>query len=242
MIYHDVSQGSDEWFRMRLGVATASCFDKIITPKTGEISKSAEKYANQLVGEMICGENSEKFQSYWMERGALMEPKARAQYEIITDYTLDRGGFVTNDDMTIGASPDVRVVNPSTGKIIGAAEIKCPAPDTHIENLKRAFREKKIDPSYIPQVQGQILVGEFDFVDWFSYHPDMPPAHIRTNRDDAFCDKLEYALNEFIGMVEETIFMFERIGLIVPPRPIIMMHKSAQAKVDDQIPDYLSGG
>ena len=69
MIYHDFAQQSEEWYRARLGVATASCFDKIITPKKLELSKSAEDYAFTLVGEMVTGESAEKFQSYWMERG-----------------------------------------------------------------------------------------------------------------------------------------------------------------------------
>ena len=92
MIYHEVTQQSPEWFRMRLGLATASCFDRIITPKTAEPSKSMDDYANSLIGELITGENSEKFQSYWMERGAQMEAEASAAYEVITDFTLDRGG------------------------------------------------------------------------------------------------------------------------------------------------------
>jgi len=41
------------------GLATASCFDKIITPKTAEPSKSMDEYANGLIGELITGERSE---------------------------------------------------------------------------------------------------------------------------------------------------------------------------------------
>lgn len=221
-IFHDVGQGTIEWFNMRLGVATASCFDKIITPKTGELSKQCDDYANQLIGEMITGETAEKFpQTYWMERGAQLEGDAAAAYEAITDFTLDMGGFMTNDDLTIGASPDRRVFGPD-GRVVGGVEIKCPAPATHIANL---LRHDKIDPSYIPQVQGQMYVCGFDFIDWFSYHPDMPPAHIRTYRDDDFCEKLEDCLNNFMRIVEMKIDTLKSKGVIVPERPIVRIYK-----------------
>lgn len=237
-IYHEVSQGSAEWFKMRLGVATASCFGKIITPKTCEPSKQMGEYANKLIGELVTGENSETFTSYWMERGAQFEADAAAAYEVITDFTLDRGGFLTNDDMTIGASPDRRVFD-RDGHVIGGVEIKCPAPATHVGNL---LRGEEIDPSYIPQVQGQILVGGFEFVDWFSYHPDMPPAHIRTYRDDSFCEKLQYALDEFCGVMDENILKLKGLGLDIPDRPIIQMHKDATNFKNDKINDYLYAG
>lgn len=224
-IFHDVGQGTIEWFKMRLGVATASCFDKIITPKTGEPSKQCDDYANQLIGEMITGETAEKFpQTYWMERGSQLEGEAALSYEAITGLTLDMGGFMTDDDMMFGASPDRRVIGPG-GDVIGGIEIKCPAPATHIANL---LRHGKIDPSYIPQVQGQIFICGFQFVDWFSYHPDMPPAHIRTYRDDDFCDKLEYCLKKFVEIVDDKIEILRLQGVIVPDRPILLKHKETK--------------
>lgn len=242
MIFHDVTQWSPEWFRMRLGVATASNFHKIITPITGKLSKSAETYASSLVGEMITGENAEKFQSYWMERGGAMEAAAASSYEIITGLTLDRGGFITNDEMTAGASPDRRVRGDKSGLIVGGVEIKCPSPEVHIENLKRAIKHGAIDPFYIPQVQGQILFGEFEFVDWFSYHPEMPPAHIRTYRDYEYCEKLKEALGALLDMVNETIYLFKTIGFDVPARPIVMMREQELRKDNSEIPEYLMAG
>lgn len=225
MIFHDVSQGSAEWFKMRLGIATASCFDKIVTPKTFEPSKQMEDYAFKLIGELVTLENSEVFTSYWMERGAQLEDDAARSYEAITGHNLINGGFVTNDAMTYGASPDRRVLD-STGNVIGGVEIKCPAPATHIKNI---LRNGEIDPSYLPQVQGQILIGGFEFVDWFSYHPDMPPALIRVERDDRLCQKLEVALNEFCTMVEEKISSLKKACVFVNERPILSMHEKSNA-------------
>ena len=45
-IIRDIPQGSEEWTQLRLGVATASNFNKIITA-TGKESATLEKYALQ---------------------------------------------------------------------------------------------------------------------------------------------------------------------------------------------------
>ncbi len=226
MIFHEVVQQSPDWFKMRLGVATASCFGQIITPKTAEPSKSMGGYANQLIGEVVTGENSEKFQSYWMERGAVFEAEAAAAYEAITGYTTIPGGFITDDEMLVGASPD-RIIIDGNGEYIGALEIKCPSPAVHIENLLRANDQGEIDPAYIPQVQGQILIGGLGFQDWFSYHPDMIPALIRTQKDEEYCEKMAQALEEFIILKDDKISQLKKIGMIVPENPIIQMRKQA---------------
>lgn len=193
MIFHNIEHTTDEWFKARLGLPTASCFNKIITPKTGKLSSQADAYANLLIAEIILGRPQETFpQTFWMERGEMLEADAKKLYEFETGYDIKNGGFATNDLGSAGASPDARIFD-KDGKLIGGAEIKCPAPWTHVENLLR----DEIDPDYIPQVQGQILIYGFEFVDWFSYHPEMPPALIRTYRDDEYCEKLESALSDF---------------------------------------------
>ena len=229
MIFHDLSHGSTEWFTARVGVATSSCFDKIITPKTGKISGQASGYASVLIAEMVLQMPLEKFPAnYWMEWGALKEDEAAAAYEFQTGLTLDRGGFITSDDGKTGASPDRRVRDAS-GAVIGGLEIKCPAPWTHVDNL----RTQAIDRSYYPQVMGQMLLGGFEWVDWFSYHPDMASSRIRTHRDEEYIAALDAALREFVEMVDgEMAKMVER-GLLtelpargkvpVPAEPIDYM-------------------
>lgn len=232
MIFHEVSQGSEEWHKIRIGLATSSCFGEICTPAEGKPSKSMDAYSNKLIGELITGTNSENFQSYWMERGATMEADAAASYEIITGYKLDRGGFITDDDMTMGASPDRRVLD-AHGNVIGGVEIKCPSEAIHVGNLLRMVEHGAIDPQYKPQVQGQILVGGFEFVDWFSYHPQMPPARVTTYRDDEFCEKLEIALDAFMMMLNRKIGILRDAGLIIPPRPILNFYEHAKIKTDN---------
>ncbi len=184
----DCEQGSAEWFRARLGIPTASSFDKIVTPVTGKLSKSSVKYAYRLLAERLLNAPMETIEGQqWMERGKELEPLAANQYEFVNDAQLVRVGFITTDDGLIGASPD-RLVK---GKAVGV-EIKCPAPHTHLGYLLDGHPVE-----YRPQVQGQLFVAELDRVDFYSYHPRMPPCAISTPRDEPYIKLLIEALNEF---------------------------------------------
>jgi len=169
----------------------------------------AEDYINLLLAEMILNTSLNKFpQTYWMERGAEKEGEAADLYEFETDCVLLNGGFVTDDDITRGSSLDRLVVK--EGKVVGGLEIKCPAPWTHVKNIK----SRELDPQYKQQVQGQMLVYGLDFVDWFSYHPDMPFSLIRTYRDDDYISVLEKGLDKFTSSLQTDIKKLVEIGAL----------------------------
>lgn len=233
MIYHDLTQQSPEWFQAKIGIPSGSGFDNIITPG-GKPCKGekVEAYANRLISEIIMGAPQDKFQpSYWMERGAAMEVEARSLYELTTGLVCDRGGWITNDEGTVGVSPDVRVGYLGE-PITGCSEIKCPSPWVHVENLCRMYKHGTIDPAYKPQVQGQILIGEFEFNDWFSYHPDMPPARIRTTMDVEFCEVLDGALKDFVQMMDDKMELLRSNGVIIK-RPDGVIIPDPEAPIND---------
>jgi hypothetical protein len=209
MIFHEIIQGGDDWFKLRRGIPTASCFNKIITP-TGKLSTQADEYAHLLLAEIITGENLDKFPpTYWMERGSMLEPEAAELYAFETGHILGPGGFMTDDKGRWGASPD-RLILDGNDKAIGSIEIKCPAPWTHVKNLLCP----SIDNQYIPQVQGQMLIGDLDFVDWFSYHPEMPPSNIHIERDEKFIEKLSDALENFTKIMNVKVEKLKEIGAL----------------------------
>src|SRR5688572_30777229 len=120
MKIHDCIQGTSEWFNIRSGIPTSSEFDKIITPKTGKPSSQAEHYMFALIAERLMGHPRIEFMSRWMDRGNQMESEAVAFYELQRDANTQRIGFLTNDDETVGSSPD-RFVDDD-----GLLEIKVP--------------------------------------------------------------------------------------------------------------------
>lgn len=184
MQIHNVEQGSDEWHAVRLGIPTASEFAKILTP-TGKLSAQAEAYANKLVAEKLAGKRLESFEGNdWTERGNELEAAAVSYYEVLTDSTTEKVGFVTAGEC--GCSPD-RLVGDD-----GLLEIKCPAPHTHVHYMLTG----KIEQKYTPQVQGQLMITGRKWCDLLSYHPDLPPVLIRIERDEDYIEALRGAIKE----------------------------------------------
>jgi len=182
MIIHNVEQGTPEWFRLRMGVPTASRFGEVYTA-TGKASASAENYMYSLLAEIVSNEPGESFSNAATEWGHEMEPRAVSAYEMLEGRSMEVIGFVTNDEGTIGCSPDRMNL-----------EIKCPSLKTHLKYLV----DGKVPTKYIPQVQGCIWLCEQDHWDFMSYHPDAKPLIIRVERDDDYITELSKHLNQFI--------------------------------------------
>ena len=191
MIVHNVTQGTPEWLALRSGIPTASQFDMIVTPK-GAASKQAEAYMHTLLAERIMGHSVIEVITSWMDRGSQLEAEAVAYYEAQRDLATERIGFLTNDAGTIGASPD-RFVGED-----GLLEIKVPKERTHVGYLLT----KAVDAAYYPQVQGQLWIGERKWLDIMSYHPEMPPALIRVERDEKYIATLAREVGAFADVLE----------------------------------------
>jgi hypothetical protein len=188
MLKFDCEQNTPEWYEARLGIPTASSFEKILSP-TGKLSTQAPAYMRRLVAEMVTGEQCNIVQSNeWMERGKELEVKAAHEYEAFyaIGFKVEPVGFCLTDDKIAGCSPD-RLVGDE-----GLLEIKCPAPHTHIDYLETGF-----DIGYKPQVQGQLYVTGRKWSHWYSYHPKMKPVIIPIERDEEYIEKLDKALRDF---------------------------------------------
>ncbi|MFN8994070.1 MAG: lambda exonuclease family protein [Pseudomonadota bacterium] len=193
MIIHDVEQGSAEWHALRAGIPTASEFDKILSP-TGKKSAQAEGYANRLLAELIVGGSVETWEgNVWTERGKELEQEAADFYEMSKGVTLKKVGFITDNERTMGASPD-RLIEGG-----GLLEIKCPSPHVHVAYLLKG----EVDQGYNSQLQGQMLVTGEAWVDIVSYHPQMPPVIMRVKRDESYIKSLREALDEFTATIEK---------------------------------------
>lgn len=204
MKIHNVQQGTPEWLKLRLGIPTASDFDHVITPVKGDLSKTAPKYACRLIAERLLNRPLLTLDGLqYIERGRELEPAAVKQYEFSNEVETDKVGFITTDDGRMGASPD-RLLR---GKRAGL-EVKCPAAHTHMFYMLEGHEDK-----YKPQVQGQILIGEFEFADFYSYHPLMPPAEIRTWRDADYIAKMSAALDEFCDKLEAMLMRARSMGI-----------------------------
>jgi len=186
MIELDVEQGSHEWLVARLGIPTASAFDRLLTPKTLKRSTQDKKYLDELCAEWLLGEPLDDASSIWMERGTKLESKAVGFYEMQMDVTTRKVGLCLLDDRRAGCSPD-RLIGDG-----GGLEIKCPSAKVHTGYLLNGF-----DSAHILQVQGCLWVTGRQWWDLISFNPLMPPHIVRFKRDPDIINAISEAVDDF---------------------------------------------
>lgn len=182
-------QGGSAWLRARLGIPTASKFDKILTPQTCKPSTQADGYMRTLLAEWITGESSDAGASQFMDRGTQMEPEARNWYAFDRDVELVQVGILLREDGMVGASPDALVGDD------GTLEIKCPAAATHIGYLLDGGAGLL---GYSAQVQGALWLSGRKWTDIVSYSPCMPAVVVRVARNEKYIAALDAAVSTFV--------------------------------------------
>lgn len=170
MLIHNVQQNTPEWDILRAGIPTMSAGGQLITSK-GLPSDSWQNYAITLAAEKYAGKPMQEFfGNRWTERGHELEPEAADLYEFLKEEEVKIVGFITDDKVTYGCSPD-RFVGER-----GLLEIKSLKTEEHIKVMMYYMKHKRVPSLYVIQPQGQILVCEKDWCDSFFYHPDLPPV------------------------------------------------------------------
>jgi YqaJ-like viral recombinase domain len=190
-------QGSPEWFRVRLGIPTASEFKTIIGVRKDAREKvTRDTYMRKLAGEILTGEPMESYSNEHMERGKLMEEEAREFYCFAHSVEPQRVGFIRNGSK--GCSPD---------SLIGerrVLEIKTALPHILIGHLlKREF-----PPEHKAQCQGALWVTERDEIDIAIYWPKLRMFEARATRDEDYIQNLSDEVDRFN---EELARMVERV-------------------------------
>lgn len=194
-IFHDLEQGSEEWFAARAGLPTASEFKTVqASGKGGAESITRAKYMRQLAGEILTGEPAPAgYSNDHMLRGQEQEDDARRLFSLITDYEPIRVGFVREG--RAGCSPDSLI-----GEDAGL-EIKCAIPAVQIERLQLG----RLPPEHVAQVQGSLWVTGRQHWHFVSYCPRLPPLIVRVERDETYIANLANAVAAFNGEVDNIV-------------------------------------
>lgn len=197
-IIRNIEQGSEEWFRLRLGKVTGSRFKDVCTKGTGgAISKTVESYAYELATQIVSQELTESFKSAAMQRGNDEEPAAAFRYQIETGNVVEEiTGFDVNPNVFV--SPD-RIIGSD-----GGLEIKNPNSSTQIQYIRAGILPK----AYQMQVQGCIWGGEREWWDFMSYDDRLPHGQIylmRIWRDDKMIKTLVENINTTIDVRDKYV-------------------------------------
>lgn len=193
MLTLQVEQGTAEWVEARIGIPTASNFEKILTTD-GKPSKQREKYLYQLAGERVAWVKERSFQNADMTRGIELEASVRSSYELITDQVVTQVGICyPNEDKKCSCSPDGLVGED------GGLEIKCPIISVHVGYLVKG----NLLDDYFHQVQGGLYVTGRKWWDLMSFFPGIKPCIVRVERDEKFIKSLAIELEVFFKQLDE---------------------------------------
>lgn len=197
----ECDQGSEEWFRARMGIPTASEFKTILGIKKEAKDKVTRQiYMRKLAGEIVTGEPMESYSNDHMARGQAMEEEARALYAVMHDADLQRVGFIRNGNA--GCSPDSLIGN------TGALEIKTALP--HI--VADLILKDQFPPEHKAQTQGVLWIAEREFIDLSVYWPKMPRFVKRAQRDEPYIKDIAAAVDQFNDELAEMVDRIRRYG------------------------------
>ena len=151
----DIEQGTDAWHEAKKGRMSASYATAI-----GNCGAGLDTYIKNLVYGMFTERNN--FESWDMQRGTLLEPEGRKEYEKIKGVKVKEVGGVELGKY-IWVSPDGLIDND------GLVEIKCRNNEKHLDLL----RTEKVSSGVIWQMQMQMLVTGRKWCDFVSYNPNL---------------------------------------------------------------------
>lgn len=221
IVHHDVAQYSEAYDRLKLGIPTSSSFHKIITPQ-GKPSKQWREYACVLIAERILQRRIEFYNSPAMERGLIVEAEAADWYEFDHDVTVQQVGFITDDNHTVGCSPD-RLVGDE-----GLLEIKAPLPQTQIGY----WISGEVNERFRPQLQGQLYVSQRSWVDIVCWHDVLPKIVMRVEPDQKFIEALDRELQIFNYFIERVMEKIRALHEVPVPQGRLALRAALRASLE----------
>ena len=153
-------QGTEEWFKKRLGKITGSTIHKIMSAK--ENSSTRSKLLQDLVLERLSGSPAKNIVTGPMARGLALESDARKAYEL-ANQKVTLTGFINHPTIKeAGASPDGLVGED------GLIEIKC----LNLKNHNDIVKKQTLSKQYNIQIQFQLACTNRAWCDFVAYHPE----------------------------------------------------------------------
>ena len=223
---HYCDQKSAEWLSLRAGKLTGSraaeAFKRI---KSGAFSADRKNLKMQMALERVTGQPQEREAGGKQIRdGERREPHARRFYEVSTGMVVRECGFISDNEIPIGCSPDGYI-----GDFEGLVSIKCPLAATHLETLTRlhewnaaqhlpaeqiAAMTLKAHTLIIPeeyrwQIQHELYVTGASWCDYLSYDASFPEALrsvvVRVLRTDFDWHEYQTLVQDFLAEVDAEV-------------------------------------
>ena len=196
--YYEVEQRSDEWFQAKKGKMSASNADIILAN-----GKGLETYIYSLMAEYFSNAEKEHYTNADIERGILLEPEAKIEFQFYTGLDIKEVGYVEFNEYIL-VSPDGLIGDD------GLIEIKCPNDSIYFKLLL----SNNIKPEYIAQMQMQMYVTDRQYCYFVSYNPNFEKSLYikKINRDEEMIEKLKKGLERGTELIKEIKENFRKVG------------------------------
>lgn len=226
-----VAQGTNDWFRARLGYITSSNVHFVMksprqtktNPNPEIFSDTAKGYLYQVAAERNLWpsviEDDEQFEEYLyrvelsnkaIRYGQENEDIARKVYEAKMKCEVTQAGFILHPEIAnYGDSPD-GVVLGEDGKPVGTIEIKCPKPETFMRykaNIHNAEDLKAEKPEYYWQCQSHCECNQVQWCDFIFFD--------KMQRNGFVCIRIERNEEDIALMKERVILANAEIDKLV---------------------------
>ena len=192
----DAPQGSLAWHLARSGRFTATDASEIKTAKKGLETCALEKATFR-----VTQVPPDFFMTPAMERGKMLEPRARNAYRMATGQEVQEVGFCVRDEF-VGCSPDGLVGEE------GLIEIKCKTDVNHFF----AVINNWIDPKHMAQMQFQMLVTGREWCDYVLFNDNFAehPLYIQTvKKDPVFQESLLEGISRGVDLIKKYEQLFK---------------------------------
>ena len=193
----DYEQHSDEWYQAKLGKFSGSDFHIMLGNSQTKKDYLWGKYSERKYQDS----DKEEYQSFYMERGNILEYEARRVYSALYEVDVNEVGLVEDD----GEFDDYAVCSPD-GLVgdDGIIEIKCLVAKYHEQYTNPdSDKYEYIEPKYRTQVQYNLFITDRKYCDFVYYHPRAGIHVIRIERDEDYIDKIKTALREGVAFLKE---------------------------------------
>ena len=187
-------QGSDEWFRARIGSIGGSSIASVVAGGQGKMRKSL---LYRLAGEILSGVKYEGYRNADMDRGLEQEADARNVYAMEREVEVQQVGLVRETEF-YHYSPDGLIGED------GLIEIKSTIPSVHIETIDTG----KIDGGYLKQIAWGLHICRRSYCDFISWSPLVLDYSIwikRVERDEKLIKDLNEGANKFIDELKSLV-------------------------------------
>ena len=177
MIVHNMEQGTEEWFQIKLGKWSASTIDNLFASPT---TASYRNLVRKIAYERLTGKRPEDFKSDFMNRGNEMEPLAVEAYEREKMESIELVGFCENEDHKSGCSPDGLVGEK------GMVQFKSPKYSTMFDYFVKneSITDRQfLGRLYFNQVQMEMLITDREWSDYVVFEPELPLVIRRVKAD-----------------------------------------------------------